>query len=650
MDEKDIELDKLDDTMRDNIPEEKNDETGLENRDGVNYETNDNWQFEAEAPTLNDDLFDGEVDLPAQKPSSGPIEYQSPAVQTVANNSRKKELLHFIPTALLILAIAVMLVVIGVRYYTVPNGKEGKMMNPASVVATVDGTKVSIGMFNYYYTSMVNYYESYASYGYFDLDTTKDYDSQYTTDANGNKITWKEFFEQETFKEIEQLTAYYTAAVKAGVQLTQAQKDTINSQLESLKTSASSQNVSLDEYIKNNFGQYCSEDTLRLMLEQYYITANYKGRLATEIQISQDEIDAHFAENKVKYNTINFSYLMLEYDSTDDQAKEKSQKAVDDYLNIITDRDSIIDLVPKVYKDLIEQEAANAMASNEDMTQEEAEKTAIASYEQRIDATITGSDTPFSDEINEWLFSDDTSVGSKNSYIDESTGNAYLILKTEKAKLLDDETYSVRHILIQPEEEGAETDENGNAKYSEEQMESAKSKADEILNAFNSGDKTEYSFALLAEQHSTDTASTSAGSNGAFGGLYEGVNLGQMVPSFEQWSIDSQRKYGDTDIVESDFGYHIMFFINHCSAYESQIISELKNDKIAGCAYDGFYQEPVDLSTSEAKLLTLPVGKFTLTPHTGYNAVEGTTRVQNMCIENLLQVFHNESCKSVVSK
>lgn len=580
MDEKDMELDKLDDTLQDNIPEEKLDENGLENRDGVNYETSDNWQFEAEAPTLSNDLFDGEVDLPAQKPSSGPIEYQSPAVQAEVKDSRKKELLHFIPTALLVLAIAVMLVVLGVRYYTVPNGKEGKMMNPASVVATVDGTKVSIGMFNYYYSSMVSYHESYASYGYFDLDTTKDYDSQYTTDADGNKITWKDYFEQETLKEIEQLTAYYTAAVKAGVQLTDAQKETIDSQIESLKTSASSQNVSLDEYISKNFGEYCSEDTLRLMLEQYYITANYKGKLATETQISQDEIDAHFAENKSKYNTINFSYLMLEYDSTDDQTKEKSQKAVDDYLNKITDRDSIIDLVPEVYKDLIDQEAANAMASDEDMTQEEAEKTAIASYEQRIDATVTGSDTPFSDEINEWLFSDDTPVGSKNSYIDESTGNAYLILKTEKAKLLDDETYSVRHILIQPEEEGTETDESGNAKYSEEQMESAKSKAEEILNEFNSGDKTEYGFALLAEQNSTDTGSTSAGSNGAFGGLYEGVSLGQMVPSFEEWSIDSQRKYGDTDIVESDFGYHIMFFVNNCPAYEAQIISELKNDKI----------------------------------------------------------------------
>lgn len=584
MDEKDMELEKLDDTLEDNVPQEKIDDNGLEKKDGVNYETNDNWKFEAEAPTLNNDLFDGDIDLPAPKPSAEPIEYKSPAAQAEVKDSRKKELLHFIPTALLVLAIAVMLVVLGVRYYTVPNGKEGKMMNPASVVSTIDGTKVSIGMFNYYYSSMVTYHENYASYGYFDLDTTKDYDSQYTTDADGNQITWKAYFEQETLKEIEQLTAYYTAAVKDGVQLTDAQKETIDSQLESLKTSASSQNVSLNEYIQKNFGEYCSEDTLRLMLEQYYITANYKGKLASETQISQDEIDARFAENESKYNTINFSYLMLEYDSTDDQTKEKSKKAVEDYLNKITDRDSIIDLVPEAYKDLIDQEAANAMASNEDMTQEEAEKTAIASYEQRIDATITGSDTPFSDEINEWLFSDDTPVGSKNSYIDESMGNAYLILKTEKAKLLDDKTYSVRHILIQPEEEGVEQDENGNAKFSKEQIEAVKPKAEEILEKFNSGDKSEYSFALLAEQYSTDTGSTSAGQNGAFGGLYEGVNLGQMVPSFEEWSVDSQRKYGDTDIVESDFGYHIMFFINNCSAYEAQIISELKNEKINSIA------------------------------------------------------------------
>lgn len=48
-------------------------------------------------------------------------------------------------------------------------------------------------MFDYYYASIVSYYEQYASYGYYNLDTTKDYSKQYTTDDDGNKISWQKF-------------------------------------------------------------------------------------------------------------------------------------------------------------------------------------------------------------------------------------------------------------------------------------------------------------------------------------------------------------------------------------------------------------------------------------------------------------------------
>ncbi|MDE6767186.1 MAG: hypothetical protein K2J35_03205, partial [Eubacterium sp.] len=34
-----------------------NEKDSFEEKDGVKYETNDNWEFEAEAPTLNDDMF-----------------------------------------------------------------------------------------------------------------------------------------------------------------------------------------------------------------------------------------------------------------------------------------------------------------------------------------------------------------------------------------------------------------------------------------------------------------------------------------------------------------------------------------------------------------------------------------------------------------
>ena len=33
-----------------------------------------------------------------------------------------------------------------------------------------------------------------------------------------------------------------------------------------------------------------------------------------------------------------------------------------------------------------------------------------------------------------------------------------------------------------------------------------------------------------------------------------------MVKAFENWCFDAARKAGDTGIVESDYGYHVMFF------------------------------------------------------------------------------------------
>ncbi len=549
-------------------------------------ETGDSWEFDAQAPTLSDDAFEKSgftVDTDELKVKRTDAAVSQPtAAENKSGNDIviKRDKLVFVPTAILLVAITAVLIFLGVRYYTVPNGKEGDLMNPASVVATVDGEKVSVGMFNYYFSSMVNYYESYASYGYFDLDTTKDYATQYTEDEDGNKISWLDFFKNETMKEIKSVTAYYNAGVKAGVTLTDKQKETIDTQIESLKTSASEQGISLAEYIETNFGEYCTEDTLRLMLEQYYITSNYKGMLAADTQVTDEEIEKYFADNKTDYYTINFSYLATEYDSSTEETKQNSEKIIKDYMSKIIDRESIIALVPDIYKDYIEQDAQSAMESDSKLTKAEAIDQATENYEGSIDGTVTGADAPFGDDFKEWLFSDDTPVGSVNYYVDEESGYAYIVLKTEQATLSDEETYTVRHILIQPEAEESEDSQSTTTEYTDEQWAAAEKKANEILEKYNAGDKTEYSFALLAENNSTDTASTSAGSSGAFGGLYEGIRLGEMVPEFENWSIDDARKYGDTAIVKSDYGYHIMFFINKCPSYEAQVISKVKNDKI----------------------------------------------------------------------
>ena len=46
------------------------------------------------------------------------------------------------------------------------------------------------------------------------------------------------------------------------------------------------------------------------------------------------------------------------------------------------------------------------------------------------------------------------------------------------------------------------------------------------------------------------------------GGLYEDVYEGQMVKPFEEWIFDGSRQAGDTGLVKSQFGYHVMYFVD----------------------------------------------------------------------------------------
>lgn len=579
MDEKDLNEneEKLTDVNNDSV------DSGLEEKAGVKYETSDNWEFDAKAPTLDENLVMENQDYSI---SFDKVSEPKPTQALDNSNDNKivinKEPLKFIPLAIFLAAVIAVVATLGVRYYTVPNGKEGKYMNPASVVATVDGQKISIGMYDYYYASIVSYYEQYASYGYYSLDTTKDYSKQYTTDDDGNKISWQKFFETEALKEVEQITTYYSKALEEGVTLTSAQKKTIDKQISTLKDSASQNDVSLDQYIKANFGTYCSEDTIRIMLEQYYLSANYKGKFKCETKVTDNDVDKYYNDHKNDYKKIEFYYIASPYDATDDNSKNESIKTAEKIMAKMKDKKSVIALVPEVYSSYIDSQVKSSMEQDSTLTEKKAREEAIKSYESNVVTTVSGSDSPFDDKMNTWLFSDDTKVGSKKYYIDESAGYIYIVLKTSKASVEEDETYTVRHILVAPESgNNSSSSTSEKTEYTDEQWAAAKKKADNILAKFNKTDKSEYEFAKLAEQYSTDSASTSSGSNDSFGGLYESVTLGQMVPDFEKWSIDDSRKYGDTGIVKSDYGYHIMFFINDCPEYQSKIIAQIKSYRLS---------------------------------------------------------------------
>lgn len=130
----------------------------------------------------------------------------------------------------------------------------------------------------------------------------------------------------------------------------------------------------------------------------------------------------------------------------------------------------------------------------------------------------------------------------------------------------------VRHILIMPT--GGTTDEEtGETVYSEQEWADALAKAEKVLQEWKDGEATEESFALLANTYSED------GGSNTTGGLYEGIGPGaSYVENFLNWSIDMSRAVGDTDIVKTEYGYHIMYYVSGepywIEPVSTQILSE----------------------------------------------------------------------------
>ena len=132
-----------------------------------------------------------------------------------------------------------------------------------------------------------------------------------------------------------------------------------------------------------------------------------------------------------------------------------------------------------------------------------------------------------------------------SAYYDENA-DSYAESGVEKS---DKHNVAVRHILLQPD------DEDGDGTYTDKAWDLAKEKADEVLALFEA-DPTEDNFAALAEEYSADPGSNTNG------GLYENVAPGQMEDEFDAWCFEDGRKPGDTGMVKTSHGYHIMYFVD----------------------------------------------------------------------------------------
>ena len=412
------------------------------------------------------------------------------------------------------------------------------------------------------YNSFTAYYASY--YGF---DTTKSSKTQYYDEEN--KITWYDEFIDSAKSEVTQLFTLCEAAQKEGMSIDDADKADIEKTIDSMKTAASEAGKSVDEYISETFGDGLTEKDVRENLEQTTLASKYYKKIYDGFSYTDEQYEKTYSENKESYQYVDFLTFTFGYgtvDSSDssvtvdEQQKEKAKAAADELAKVKSEQE----FKDYITKYLNENPDYVNISSENSYTQEEFD----AAVESQVNAALKQKYAyETSTDAGKWLFDDSRKENETYLFEGTSSYNVVMILKTPYR----DESIlkNVRHILITAD--STDTDEEAKKKADEE----AEKKANEVYEEWKNGEATEESFAALATEYNAQSDPNSAAS----GGLYKDVYQGEMVPTFNDWVFDESRKPGDTGIVKTDYGYHIMYFVgDSVAAWKSSADAVMRKD------------------------------------------------------------------------
>lgn len=482
---------------------------------------------------------------------------------TIPMAPRTKKIINSVVSVVVVLALLCTYVATGtvrhglVSYFGLPQSSL-----TAFTISDGDGNKhaIKVSTYNYYfavqYNGLRSNQQTYSQYGidlegaHLDADFDEKFSKQTTTNDDGETVTWAEYMHDEVVESIKSTYTYYYEAVKANggkePEITEDQQKELDDTIKDYTETAEGYGFTLDGYLKAAMGKGINEKVFVRETKISYIAQNYQQDYNAELlkkEYTADDYNSYKNEHEDELQTV--SIKIFECDSEDDaKAFAKALKAdgsnfadlASKYSESDFDKDLNKDPSQTIFNDITKstlQSAGNAIAAAEEHDEETAEEGHEHEY--------PGLD---------WLFSSKRKAGDMKQY---STSVVYVL---RPVKLSDTKTVNARHILISPYfdvEEDSEEDTSDATKATEEQWKAAYKQAQKILKEWKSGEASAESFGKLAAEHTED-------SNGDDGGLYENITPNQMVPTFGNWCFDSARKAGDTSIIKTQFGYHIIYF------------------------------------------------------------------------------------------
>ena len=442
-------------------------------------------------------------------------------------------------TTLIVAAIAVFVAL--VVFFTMLSGGYFASHGTAAVVGT---HKLTPAMLNYFfYDAKATMQSQYGDLYSYIIDSDTPLSEQYYNEESG--VTWADYLMDEGLKAAVRTYAIYDAAVASGATLSEDAQSQIDSTLENLDLYAQFGNFSsANGYLTYIYGTGCNKQNFRQYLELTELAADYATNYETSLTYTAEQISEAYAANpndydRVSYRTFFYSYSNVQGDDADitDATKSKTRALAEQMAQSATGEEQFVELC--------KENAPEDSASYYDDD----------SYTLREDYAYSACLT----DAQDWLF-DAARVEGDCTALESEDGCyvVYFISRTTN----DFPLVNVRHILISVSDTSDEA-----------AMEDARLKAEDLLAQFESGDKTEESVAELARTNSDDTG---AGD----GGLYANVYPGQMVTAFNDWCFDDARQPGDVGIVQTEYGYHVVYFVGYSdTTYQSYLVETALREK-----------------------------------------------------------------------
>ena len=501
--------------------------------------------------------------------------------------AEQKETKKFRTYTITFVAVLALVLVLAIGTISITAYNNSGIRERAADALTIGSHTLSNADLNYFYIDTINreYSELYNMYG--DYATwVLGFDPSVPLNEQNYEAekTYADYYVEKAIEDAKDIYAVYDAAVAANHTCTEEETAEITETIKGIEAAAKLSGVSFNRYLKAMYGNGANKANFKNYMNVITTVNSYQTKYHDSLTYDKAAIDAYDKEHFNEFSSFDYATFLVDSEDFLTGGTEKDGTTV--YSE--KEKDDARKAAEAVAKELVESKA-NSVDSLD------AAIKAHSKYKDNSSAKATKSEdaiyTSINENIAQWLGEEDRKIGDityleyKNTVTDDEgketeVVEGYYIVIMLGRNDNHEKLVNVRHILVKPTENS--TNEDGTKYSSDEELAEAKKQIEAIRDEWLAGEKTEESFGKLAIEKTQDDGSK------ATGGLYEDVTPGSMVESFDEWIFDSSRKAGDYDIVKTEYGYHLMYFVDHCDeTYREHMITDTMREKDYNEWHDG---------------------------------------------------------------